>query len=152
MTTDASGTNIRSGPGVNFSIVKTLKSETGFIFHITGSQGDWVCVSAVNYIDGKNDRPLAGWIYAWSLFLKVESEYGRKQEGKFVSDLYAAPDWKARLLLSAKSSDERGESIGDIAGLRGCQGKWAKVYWKNKTMWLNPASQCSDLWDFCGER
>lgn len=140
MTTDRSGTNVRSGAGTNFPVLKTLRDPTGLLFHITASRGNWVRIDEYfAYGEMSPERQkLDGWVYAPSLFLIADAN---GDEEKFVSNLYAAPDWKSLLLFPKKSSIDEG------VPLQGCQGKWAKVKYKGKIGWLNPVSHCPSIWD-----
>lgn len=140
MTTDRRGTNVRKGPGTNFPVLVTLRDSTGLLFHITASRGNWVRIDEYfAYGDMRTERPkLDGWVYAPSLFVIADANGA---EEKFVSNLYAAPDWKSRLLFPKNSTIEEGVS------LQGCQGKWAKVKYRGKIGWLNPVSHCPSIWD-----
>ena len=138
-STDRAGTNIRKGPGTKFAVVKTLRDETGFLFHVTANQGRWLKIDEyLAWGENGGRSPLDGWIYAPSVFVLIAESGG---DGKFVGNLYAAPDWKSSLLFP------KNKPIRDVVPLQGCQGKWAKVAYKGKIGWLNPYSQCASLWD-----
>ena len=150
-TTDRTGTNVRTGPGTGFPVSRTLKDRDGLRFHITASSGSWVRVDSVYEVhnqaeDYRGETPIDGWVYAPSLFLKAEPS-DPDDASKAVYNLYSLPDMKSRLLL------RKGEVGGlRVASLRGCRGKWAKVYHKGKVGWLNPFTQCADLWtESCAE-
>jgi uncharacterized protein YraI len=139
MTTDRNGTNVRKGPGTNFPIRETLRDPTGFQFHITASRGNWVRIDEVFVWAVTERQKIDGWVYAPSLFLIVDDNGSDPK--KFVSNLYAAPDWTSRLLFATNSP------IEDAVTLQGCRGDWAKVKYKGKIGWLNPYSHCPSIWD-----
>ena len=139
MSTDRSGTNVRRGAGTNFPVVETLRDPTGFQFHITASQGNWVRIDEVFVWAETERRKLDGWVYAPSLFL-IADDNGDDPK-KFVSNLYAEPDWTSRLLFPKNSR------IDDAVTLQGCRGDWAKVKHKGKVGLLNPNSHCPAIWD-----
>jgi hypothetical protein len=139
LTTDRNGTNVRSGPGTNFPVRKTLRDPTGFLFHITASQGNWVRIDEYFAYRETERQRLDGWVYAPSLFLIVQEN--NLSNEKFVDNLYAAPDLNSPLLFPKNST------VADGVPLQGCRGKWAKVKYKEKIGWLNPASHCALIWD-----
>ena len=48
--TDPAGTNVRSGPGTDYSIVKTLPSDRPVLVTITGSVGEWMRIEDPKYL------------------------------------------------------------------------------------------------------
>lgn len=147
MTTDRTSTNIRKGPGTKFDISRTIKSGSGWIFHIVASDGNWMRIANYREIGGSPSAVAAdGWVYAPSLFVKFDSEgKGKKAYGW----LFTEPSPTSKHVLTKREM----ETIDiNFASLLSCQGTWAKVTWSGHTGWLARGDQCSDLWDICGEK
>jgi len=147
MSTDKNGTNVRSGPGIRFSVQTTLKSSSGFIFHVVEADGNWVRVNNYQDISDSNarKRTLDGWIYAPTLFLKFDTG----DRGRAYGKLFAEPSESSRSLLTA-AQRQRKQDV--VVSLITCKGTWAKVLWKGTSGWIARGDQCSDLWDICGEK
>jgi len=141
MTTDPNGTNVRSGPGTDFKVTKTLHDSKGLRFTIDGSQGSWVRIHGYNSASesGRGDSSLIGWVYAPSLFLRMGSE-GDNPDAVIYS-LFLLPNSKSRKLANGK--------YNEVVALLGCKGRWAKVSNGSASGWLSPGTQCSDLWGGC---
>ena len=95
---DPNGTNIRSKPDKNSSILKTLKSESDIGIEITGYSNGWFEISGAEEV-GDSDKVLfegRGWIHSSLVAMDVAAADPR---------LYAEPKKKSRVLMKIKPDE-----------------------------------------------
>jgi hypothetical protein len=144
VTDPASGVNVRSGPGKDFSIVKTVPKDPGrTIFRVSASKGGWLKVTLAENSRAPADKVFSGtgWVFAPVLSLTELRDYYKVFEGP------------------SRNSKRIDISLHDhILPLAGCKGGWVKVELpvtgtgvaeKKRTGWLpagtwcgNPAYEC----------
>jgi len=140
-TTDAAGTNIRSGAGTASRILTTLKNDVGFRFHVTGVSGAWFHIDYYWPGEDPSYKDLSGWIYAPSTFIRIDQENGDAADVPIYS-LFAEPTKRARKIETLRK--------GDVVPLVGCKGKWAQVKYGDHIGWLSEGTQCEILDGPCG--
>jgi SH3-like domain-containing protein len=132
---DPNGTNIRSKPDKNSSILKTLKSEYDIGIEITGYSNGWFEIAGAEEV-GDSDKVLfqgRGWIHSSLVGLDVAAPDPR---------LYAEPRKGSSILMKLKPDESR-------LTLLACQGEWVKVQTSGKIGWLSPDGQCGNPLTTC---
>lgn len=135
---DPKGTNIRSGPNKNASIIKTVPTDSNAVVQITGSSGGWFQVSEVA-ATGDDDRVLfkgSGWMHSSVLGMDVGNN------GYGPPGLYTTPSKQSRVLRRLKPDQ-------DALKLLACKGTWVQVQVGGQTGWLAPEGQCANPLTTC---
>lgn len=133
---DPNGTNVRSKPGKNSAIVKTLKSEDAIVVRLSGSSNGWFEISSAGTVGGETDKTLyegRGWIHSSLVGMDVASGEPK---------LYAEPRKKSRVLMKLVPD---GSEIKPI----GCKGDWVQVRSGKLTGWIPREAQCSNPLTTC---
>jgi uncharacterized protein YgiM (DUF1202 family) len=74
--TDPAGTNVRSGPGTDYPVLKTLPTDRTVAVSITGSSGGWFRINSVWLCSELNidSMDLVGWVSGALLQVRVNYE------------------------------------------------------------------------------
>jgi SH3-like domain-containing protein len=140
--TDTKGTNIRSGAGKAFSVIGNLPYERTDSVFVVASQGSWVKIS--KSLEENGDDPFEvkrdGWVFASLLGMSFSwNPYDKLKKGSYA--LYAEANRKSAVLARLPA-----ESGGTLVG---CDGKWAKIKYGDKTGWIPPEAQCTNTRTTC---
>lgn len=134
---DATGTNVRSGPGMLAPVILHAPGDQEAIATVTGFQDGWFRIEKLEQVGTDHDRVLLegrrGWIHRSGLHVDI-----------------AAADTSLRhrpLEGSPIVRQLQGEQEGVI--LLGCFGKWARVGVGPDIGWLSPAGQCANPLTTC---
>jgi|GEM_PF-5529436 len=122
--TDPAGTNVRSGPGTDYSIVMTIPSDESALVTITGSVGEWM---RIEYARDETKSQLSGWVHGSRLSVRVIGV------GYGPASLYSEPDTKSATLAMIPDRT--------YVTLAGCRAGWMKVRYREFTGWLGPQSR-----------
>ena len=120
--TDPAGTNVRSGPGTDYDIVKTLPSDRFVLVTITGSVGEWMRIEDPKVSLGTEETQLhlTGWIHGTRLSFKVIGP----------RPLYVEPDTTSSVVATIPDNTH--------VTLAGCKEGWKKVRYREFTGWIGP--------------
>lgn len=133
---DPNGTNVRSNPDKNSSVIKTLKSEDAIVVNISGSSNGWFQISTAETAGGATDQTLfkgRGWIHSSLLHIDVAAGDPK---------LYAEPRKTSRVLQKLIPD---GSAILPI----GCKNDWMQVRSGKLTGWVPREAQCSNPLTTC---
>jgi hypothetical protein len=134
---DPAGTNVRSKPDRNSSVLKILKTEDEVVVHISGDAGNgWFEIDHAVTVGGEQDLTIfegRGWVHSSVLGLSVGSGDAR---------LYSAPAKRSRVIKRL---------IPDQSPITmlGCRGTWMKVRTGRSVGWMSPESQCANPLTTC---
>ena len=137
---DPNGTNVRGGAGRAFPVVGVLPHGRTDVVTVVASKGAWIKISGAEDEDGGTVFDRGGWVFSSLLGMTVSrNPDDRLKKGSH--NLYAAPSEKSAVLtrLPAESA----------LTLVGCDGKWAKVKYGQKTGWVAPEAQCTNTRTNC---
>lgn len=137
----SSGVNVRSGPGLNNRILKTIpRDQGGTLVLIAGASGDWLKISSA--VNSNRVRVFSGTGWVHAPLLSVKTRGGGDETVPF----YRNPRTET-------------ESIGSIrpeldVNVMGCSGDWIKVLIPQRgteaiPAWLPFGSFCGSPWEDC---
>jgi SH3-like domain-containing protein len=117
VTDPASSVNVRSGPGKENRIVKTIQRDASrTMVHLSGVKGDWLKIE--HAVNSKSEEVFsgAGWVFAPLLSITVGDADALK-EGRL--KVYRSP--------SKSSETVPFSSFGIELPVRGCRADWVRV-------------------------
>ncbi|MBN2223865.1 MAG: SH3 domain-containing protein [Deltaproteobacteria bacterium] len=147
--TDPAGTNVRTGPGTDYTVIGTLPTGRPVRVHIAGSVGEWMRISSYTVFDEAakgSSTDIDGWVSGKLLAVTTRvSTYAADDSRGFVT-IYESNSYK--------SHDDVLAEIGRIPvnsaiTLADAHGNWVKVNYKGVEGWLDPVSFCGDPFNEC---
>ena len=151
---DPAGTNVRSGPGKDYSIVRTLPGRAPIEVTIVGAAGEWIKINeAYIFADGSDPNikedttlTLSGWV--WGPLLGVDTRVSKHDpEGRpswyYLKGvpLYAEPNADSPILAALPG--------GTGVTILGCKDKWLKIRYEKLEGWLGWGSYCPSAVTTC---
>ncbi len=131
------GTNVRSRPSKQASVILRAPGEHDAIASITGFQGGWFRVERLEQAGTDRDEVLLedrqGWIHRSRLRVDVTAAD---------PNLRRQPQMGSAILRKLE-----GEQEGVV--LLGCSGKWARIGIGSESGWLSPSGQCANPLTTC---
>ncbi len=128
--------NVRSKPGKNSPIVKTIKTKEEIIFYLTGSANGWFEISKLETTGADVDETLfknRGWVHSSIIAVSVANSDPK---------LYAAPQKKSRVLKKLIPEES-------LVQPTACRSDWIQVKSGKLTGWLSPDGQCANPLTTC---